>query len=158
MSKQPIEPKPTQYGNILFRSRLEARWAVFLDFTENVINWQYEPKTFKLPNGWTYTPDFRVKICGDDEHNLPAVETFYMEVKPKVITSQYRRILAKFSFQHSIQILMVQGDFYREASPIASHMYLGKQRTIVPLRFDAVFKNVSRGYYHAHHFRFDLEQ
>lgn len=50
---QPIE---TIYGGCRFRSRLEARWAVFFD--KLGIQWQYEPEGYKLSSGQSYLPDF----------------------------------------------------------------------------------------------------
>lgn len=44
------------YKNICFRSSYESAYAKYLD--KNKIEWEYEKKTFKLPNGTTYTPDF----------------------------------------------------------------------------------------------------
>lgn len=44
------------------RSRLEARWATF--FTHCGLKWSYEPKTFSLPSGQSYTPDFHVDGVG----------------------------------------------------------------------------------------------
>lgn len=49
---QPIQTKA--YGR-LFRSRLEARYAVFLSALG--VDWQYEPEGFELEAGW-YLPDF----------------------------------------------------------------------------------------------------
>jgi hypothetical protein len=46
---------PTRYAGCYFRSRLEARWAVFFDTLD--IKWQYEPEGFETPHGW-YLPDF----------------------------------------------------------------------------------------------------
>lgn len=46
---------PTRYAGCHFRSRLEARWAVFFDHLK--LLWQYEPEGFALPSGW-YLPDF----------------------------------------------------------------------------------------------------
>jgi hypothetical protein len=59
---QLYQPNITFYRNILFRSRLEARWAAFFDTLD--INWEYEPKTFILPNHYQYTPDFWVENLG----------------------------------------------------------------------------------------------
>lgn len=59
-----IASKPTIYKGIIFRSRLEARWAAFFD--QLGWHWNYEP--FDL-NGWT--PDF---ILGS--------ERLLVEVKP----------------------------------------------------------------------------
>lgn len=53
-----IEAKETHYAGILFRSRLEARWAVFLDAIG--AEWIYEPERIKLKGGGTYLPDFLV--------------------------------------------------------------------------------------------------
>lgn len=52
MSIKAIE---TRYAGCRFRSRLEARWAVFFDSLG--IEWEYEPEGFELPSGW-YLPDF----------------------------------------------------------------------------------------------------
>src|ERR1700744_4926102 len=45
----------TRYNGILFRSRLEARWAVFFDHLN--IKWEYEHEGFNL-EGVYYLPDF----------------------------------------------------------------------------------------------------
>lgn len=46
---------PTTYAGSRFRSRTEARWAVF--FTQLGWRWEYEPEGFQLPSG-RYLPDF----------------------------------------------------------------------------------------------------
>jgi hypothetical protein len=55
--------RPTRYAGVFFRSRTEARWAVFWDRLG--IGWEYEPERFELPNGQIYIPDFRI-CCGED--------------------------------------------------------------------------------------------
>jgi hypothetical protein len=50
-----IRPIETFYRGYRFRSRLEARWAVFLDAAG--IRWQYEVEGFDL-SGVYYLPDF----------------------------------------------------------------------------------------------------
>jgi len=52
-----ISPIETVYNGYRFRSRLEARWAVF--FTVKGIVYEYEPEGFNLGDdlGW-YLPDF----------------------------------------------------------------------------------------------------
>ncbi len=50
----------TRYKGYRFRSRLEARWAVFFD--ELKATFDYEPEGFKLPSGATYLPDFRINV------------------------------------------------------------------------------------------------
>lgn len=46
----------TYYKGHRFRSRLEARWAVFFDTAE--LEWLYEPQGYKLSDGTCYLPDF----------------------------------------------------------------------------------------------------
>lgn len=58
----------TRYAGHRFRSRLEARWAVFFDVLG--IDWMYEPEGYELDNGKRYLPDFF----------LPATQT-WVEVK-----------------------------------------------------------------------------
>lgn len=52
MIPTPIE---TQYGGCRFRSRLEARWAVFFDALG--VRWEYEREGYDLDGIW-YLPDF----------------------------------------------------------------------------------------------------
>jgi len=59
----------TEYKGVLFRSRLEARWAILFDALK--LDWVYEPECFELSNGMKYTPDFYIQ-----KYNL------YIESKP----------------------------------------------------------------------------
>ncbi|AIM40751.1 hypothetical protein N22_049 [Idiomarinaceae phage 1N2-2] len=52
----------TFYKGYKFRSRLEARWAVFFDAMG--FEWEYEPEGFDLGGGVYYLPDFLItKSC-----------------------------------------------------------------------------------------------
>ena len=51
-----IKAIETEYNGYRFRSRLEARWAVFFD-TGHLV-YEYEPEGFQLKNGTKYLPDF----------------------------------------------------------------------------------------------------
>lgn len=53
-----IKPIETIYNGYRFRSRLEARWAVFFDAID--ADWEYEPEGFVLENGMYYLPDFLI--------------------------------------------------------------------------------------------------
>ena len=46
----------TEYNGYRFRSRLEARWAVFFD--QMGIRYEYEPEGIMLSDGTAYLPDF----------------------------------------------------------------------------------------------------
>lgn len=51
-----IQAIETEYNGYKFRSRLEARWAVFFDAAG--IKYEYEPEGFENENGERYLPDF----------------------------------------------------------------------------------------------------
>ena len=51
-----IKAIETVYNGYRFRSRLEARWAVFFDAAD--IPYEYEPEGFVLKDGTQYLPDF----------------------------------------------------------------------------------------------------
>jgi hypothetical protein len=55
-----IKAIQTRYAGYLFRSRLEARWAVFFDALK--LDWKYEPEGFELPSRKYYLPDFKINL------------------------------------------------------------------------------------------------
>lgn len=65
----PLKPKKTRYRGILYRSRLEARWAVFFDLLE--VHYVYEPD---IPEVY-YIPDFILPHL-----SIP----IYVEIKPQM--------------------------------------------------------------------------
>lgn len=69
-----IKAIETKYAGCRFRSRLEARWAVFFD--ELGLQWEFEPEGFELGNGLKYLPDFLVRFQSGDR------DGFYFEIKP----------------------------------------------------------------------------
>ena len=76
---------PTEYKGYRFRSRLEARWAVFFDACR--VNWEYEPEGFALPNGQQYLPDFLLHGCTG---RCPT--DLYVEVKGKMTYADAEKI------------------------------------------------------------------
>lgn len=65
-----IKPIETFYNGYRFRSRLEARWAVFFDALG--VQYEYEPEGFEMDSGERYLPDFYL-----------STEEMYVEVKPE---------------------------------------------------------------------------
>lgn len=55
-----IKAIETHYKSCKFRSRTEARWAVFFDTIG--ISWEYEVEGFQLNEVTRYLPDFRIKL------------------------------------------------------------------------------------------------
>lgn len=68
-----IKAIDTVYNGHKFRSRLEARWAIYFDHMD--IKWMYEPEGYSLSNGQFYLPDFY----------FPDIKK-YGEVKPFIST------------------------------------------------------------------------
>lgn len=74
-----MKPIDTLYKSNFFRSRLEARWAVFFDAIGEV--YEYEPQGFKHNGEW-YLPDFYLPNChlrNRGEHS----KGLYIEIKPE---------------------------------------------------------------------------
>jgi len=96
-----LTPIDTEYKGCYFRSRLEARWAVF--FEKMGWDWRYEAEGFKLPSG-NYLPDFYFP-----ELNI------YAEVKPRELNKtefklaqELTDILCKEKFD--VGMLILEGD------------------------------------------------
>lgn len=120
----------TRYKGYRFRSRLEARWAVFFDTLG--LTWEYEPEGFELSGGRRYLPDFRLVVAG----GVP----LYVEVKPQGPMTQTDKDKIQ-AFARLVQgddqdtgLIVVRGD------PMAADAFLfgvfDGQRKAGPLSFD----------------------
>ena len=92
-----IKAIETRYKGYRFRSRLEARWAVFFDALG--IKWSYEAEGYDLGEyGW-YLPDFY----------LPQVDRF-CEIKPTVEAAELERNrhIAFVKMVHSPLLLLIE--------------------------------------------------
>ncbi len=85
----------TVYAGCRFRSRLEARWAVFFD--QLGISWEYEPEGFEF-HGHRYLPDFWLPNAGPQWGSGT-----YVEVKGSddQLTQDYKRKLGWAIDYHS---------------------------------------------------------
>lgn len=72
-----IKAIETNYKGYRFRSRLEARWAVFFDSLG--VKWQFEPEGYELGELGRYLPDFFLPEVSDGT---------WIEVKPESCTSE----------------------------------------------------------------------
>lgn len=89
----------TEYKGYLMRSRLEARWAVFLDALG--IEWLYEDEGYVLKNGEWYLPDFYLPTfdnCGT-----------FVEVKPKELTDNEREKCRLLCLESGKSVLLAVG-------------------------------------------------
>lgn len=84
----------TEYSGVLFRSRLEARWAILFDAME--LQWYYEPDCFELKSGKKYTPDFYIS-----EYEV------YVEIKPnRDVLSESYHVNRFLEFEKPLLVLM----------------------------------------------------
>ena len=92
-----IQPIKTIYNGIEFRSRLEAKYAVFFDQCK--INWSYEFEGYKLPNGLWYLPDFIL-------HDIEDIGDLFVEVKGEMSEEDFRKIRS-FSLFEGRKVLVL---------------------------------------------------
>lgn len=97
-----IKAIETTYKGYRFRSRLEARWAVFFDALG--IEYQYEVEGFEF-EGQRYLPDFW----------LPTAK-MWIEIKPKGerLSIEYMRKLGSFAEEIKQPLMVLQGEPYRD--------------------------------------------
>lgn len=74
--EQTIKAIETEYKGYRFRSRLEARWAVFFDALG--MKWEYEKEGFDLGEAGRYLPDFYFDSFILEGHHA------YCEIKPEL--------------------------------------------------------------------------
>ncbi len=92
-----IKAIETVYNGYRFRSRLEARWAVFFDALN--IGYDYEPEGFEFDDGVRYLPDFRLK-CDSDAFEV------WCEVKPELPSNDQLLMYHRFNNEHRDRVLM----------------------------------------------------
>lgn len=96
-----IKPIETIFDGYKFRSRLEARWAVF--FKDAGIPYEYEPEGITLDNGTGYLPDFY----------LPWFDC-YVEIKAKIPENKDIVLNLVHNFPYAKPLLICVGDPYED--------------------------------------------
>lgn len=99
-----MKPIETIYKGYRFRSRLEARWAVFFDHLR--IRYEYEPEGYEMDDGTRYLPDFYLPEFG-----------YYVEVKGmNHHLVQDMRKLRKFVKEKKTALIILSDIPYAEAA------------------------------------------
>jgi hypothetical protein len=96
----------TEYNGYRFRSRLEARWAVFLDAVG--ILYEYEKQGYSLPSG-AYLPDFWIpldRFRGDD----PPGSGSWFEIKPVDPSEDELTLLADLTWATGHRGFLIAGN------------------------------------------------
>ena len=104
----------THYNGYRFRSRLEARWAVFFDALG--VSYEYEPEGFELDDGTWYLPDFRVKCYGTRGECDSEPFDLYIEVKGHMTEEDAHKI-RMFSGTTGLYDRDHEEDYYRSIVP-----------------------------------------
>ena len=86
----------TEYKGVVFKSRLEAKWAKFFD--SNGIEWEYESVRFKS-GAVRYTPDFA--LFG---------RRIYVEIKPSMSYAEPKENFGMYLCQRLYPTLQVYGN------------------------------------------------
>lgn len=86
----------TEYNGYKFRSRLEARWAVFFDTLG--VKYEYELQGFEFEDGTRYLPDFW----------LPEYK-IWVEIKPDEPSDEERRKAYLLSCGHKSPVVLLFG-------------------------------------------------
>lgn len=102
----------TIYNGYRFRSRLEAKWAIFFD--ELKIKYQYELEGYELPNGMRYLPDFYIESMD-----------VFVKIKPSIdlISNEEIDKMISFSIDRGKNLLLITGE------PTKDSMYFLSDRT-----------------------------
>lgn len=107
---EPIRAIDTKYRGFLFRSRLEARWAVFLD--QLAVGFRYELEGFDLGRGRRYLPDFY----------LPKLDC-WLEIKPAEPDERARDLCASLAIQTRKPVYLFFGDLMCPSLSTSSYWY-----------------------------------
>lgn len=102
-----IKAIETTYRGYRFRSRLEARWAVFFDALG--LKWEYEPEGFDLGEAGWYLPDFRIFADGTVPRG-PLRNEVWFDVKPSNCSSKDTLKLEAFALLAKTCVVCLNGE------------------------------------------------
>lgn len=106
----------TVYKGYRFRSRLEARWAVYFDAVKSLagivpFSWEYEREGFDL-NGIWYLPDFYLRF------GFKGV-IYWAEIKPEQFTNEQVDLCIELAKQTKSGCFMLSGVPDDQSYPLA---------------------------------------
>jgi len=131
-----MNPIETEYQGYWFRSRLEARWAVF--FEEMQSDWGYEVQGFRLRESKSedqilYLPDFYIEDVETPWEDSTAI---WVEVKGAMKKKDIDKCTS-LAIESNHPVLMVQGDpmdeeitLYRKHTPTQKVKFAATARGI----------------------------
>lgn len=105
-----MEAIKTIYNSVKFRSKLEARHAVFFD--NYGLQWEYEPQTFRLKSGLMYSPDFYFPELDCYAEVKPLVKTFYEDYHEHIFDENHiwlKEIEYRKLIEFELPIVLIAG-------------------------------------------------
>ena len=106
MKREIIKPIETQWNGYVFRSRLEARYAVLLTTLE--IKFLYEPEGYDLGDGIYYLPDFFITWKPEMVPEHPG-SGCYLEIKPTEPTDEEKEKARRLAAHTMHQVWIIWG-------------------------------------------------
>jgi len=142
-----MDAKPVKLFGCDFKSRLEARWAVFFENYSGVKDWTYEPPKFSIrTEEYRYTPDFSITLVDG--------RVFVCEVKPCNVTKDtFYHLKQKVARDIKPQFLLLIGSFFDK--DILVH-YLCPQSQPYTFTFAEFFTQSQKAFQAADSHRFDI--
>ncbi len=140
MADEPtIKAIPTKYKGYTFRSRLEARWAVFFDALH--VGWEYEKEGYELiTTNWETGEPVKGTLWYLPDFWIPEWESF-IEIKPQ----------GEVDEEASKKVALLSSQSDRLSFIVAGNPWPGEYGVIVPLwgpdEDRAEFDQSSNGHY-----------
>lgn len=126
-----IDPIPTFYNGINYRSRLEARWATFL--TAMGIKFHYEYNAYSLPTA-NYLPDFYI----------PGVNPLYVEIKPDItLPDKVWKLCQELANETEIPTILLRGPV---SIGVGVTLFRSRDRDTYPWDLECMAERLVPGY------------
>lgn len=143
-----MKPIETEYKGYKFRSRLEARWAIFFD--EIGAKWEYEPEGYRLKDGTYYLPDFLLHgVRGRGVGWEETVNDIFVEIKG-VLTDEDLHKISLFELPIIIFGQIPDAEWMEE---YREERYIGigrlKETYVVPAHWDFNFWKDDNEYFYS---------
>lgn len=100
----------TPYKGYRMRSRLEARWAVWMDVLG--VRWRYEMERYTNGDRRTYLPDFYVfyPLHPNEESAVPPEAGCWLEIKPHPLDEELEETFKTFSRGTQRSVIVFAGE------------------------------------------------
>lgn len=120
------KPIPTDYKGVAFRSRLEARWAVYFDFFG--IKWEYEKEGYVLGEVGAYLPDLwlpqvrmwaEVKPASFEDWQIDKCHTLFLATKSRCLLLDGAPECRSYFSTMAARTAFVGDDYFLDADYLA---------------------------------------